>query len=319
MVPKAVRLLPYVIALTLMVSGAVPAQTPPALVTINIGSTPDDTVAALIYAERSNMFRNAGLDAHIDVSGASGAAIAAAVSSGAYDIGKSSLTSILAAHLHGAPFTLVAPGSLYDPKAPYGLLIVAKDSTIKTAKELDGQTVAVAALNSLDQAGILAWMDRNGGDGKSLHFVELPQSEDGAALAQHRIAASLTIRPQLDDALASGQARVLAAAYSSISRSYLISAWFTTTDYASKHPDVIARFQRVVAQAGAFANRHHDLTAPIVSEVSKIPLSVITGAQRGVLGTQLSPALVQPVIDVAAKYGVISGSFAATDIIWSGS
>jgi NitT/TauT family transport system substrate-binding protein len=319
MMLNAARFVPYVVALTLIVTGAAPAQTPPALIPINIGSTPDDTVAALIYAQRSGMFRQAGLDAHIDVSGASGAAIAAGVLSGAFDVGKSSLTSILAAHLHNVPFTLVAPGSLYDPKAPYGLLIVAKDSTIKSAKDLNGQTVAVAALNSLDQAGILAWMDQNGGDGKSLKFVELPQSEDGAALAQHRIAASLTIRPQLDDALASGQARVLAPAYSAIGANYLVSAWFTTTDYASKHPDVIARFRRVVEQAGAFANAHHDVTAPIVSEVSKIPLSVITGAQRGVLGTQLTPALVQPVIDVAAKYGVLSGTFSAGDIIWSGS
>src|SRR5579875_85161 len=284
-----------------------------------LASTPDDTFVAVIYAQRSGMFRAAGLDVQLSPSSTSGAAIAAGVASGTYDIGKSSLTSILAAHLRGIPFTLIAPGTLYDPKAPYGLLIVAKDSPIKSAKDLNGKTVAVAALNSLDQAAILAWMDQNGGDGKSLKFIELPQSEDGAALAQHRIAASLTIRPQLDQALASGQARVLAPAFSAISKNYLVSAWFTTTDYASKHPDVVAKFRRIVEEAAAYGNTHHSVTAPLLAEVSKIPLSVITSMERGVLGTQLTPALVQPVIDVSAKYNVLSRSFPASEVIWNGS
>src|SRR5579875_3263423 len=270
-----------------------------------LASTPDDTFVAVIYAQRSGMFRAAGLDVQLSPSSTSGAAIAAGVASGTYDIGKSSLTSILAAHLRGIPFTLIAPGTLYDPKAPYGLLIVAKDSPIKSAKDLNGKTVAVAALNSLDQAAILAWMDQNG--------------EDGAALAQHRIAASLTIRPQLDQALASGQARVLAPAFSAISKNYLVSAWFTTTDYASKHPDVVAKFRRIVEEAAAYGNTHHSVTAPLLAEVSKIPLSVITSMERGVLGTQLTPALVQPVIDVSAKYNVLSRSFPASEVIWNGS
>ncbi|HXP92215.1 MAG TPA: ABC transporter substrate-binding protein [Candidatus Binatia bacterium] len=314
---NVLRLLTSILAFGLIVSGPAPAQTPGALVPVRVASTPDDTFVAVIYAQRSGMFRQAGLDVALEPSSTSGAAIAAGVASGTYDIGKSSLTSLLAAHLRNVPFTLIAPGTLYDPKTPYGLLIVAKDSPIKSAKDLNGQTVAVAALNSLDQAAILAWMDQNGGDGKSLKFIELPQSEDGAALAQHRIAASLTIRPQLDQALSSGQARPLAPAFSAISRNYLVSAWFTTTDYAKAHPDVIAKFRRVVEQAAAYGNSHHDVTAPLLAEVSKIPLSVITSMERGVLGTQLTPALVQPVIDVSAKYNALSRTFPASEVIWS--
>lgn len=316
---NVVRFGACVLALAAIVSSSAAAQTAAALVPVKIASTPDDTFVAVIYAQRSGMFRQAGLDVTLEPSSTSGAAIAAGVASGAYDIGKSSLSSLLAAHLRGIPFTLIAPGTLYDPKTPYGMLIVAKDSPVKTAKDLNGQTVAVAALNSLDQTAISAWMDTHGGDSKSLKFIELPMSEDGAALAQHRIAASLTIRPQLDQALASGQARELAPAFSAVSNHYLVSAWFTTTDYASKHPDVVAKFRRVVEQAAAYGNKHHDVTAPLLAEVSKIPLAVITGTERGVLGTELTPALVQPVIDKGAQYNLLSRSFPAAEIIWSGS
>lgn len=316
---NVVRLVGCILAFCLIASSAAPAQTPSSLVTVRVASTPDDTFVAVIYAQRAGLFRQAGLDVELQPSSTSGAAIAAGVASGTYDIGKSSLTSILAAHLRSIPFTLIAPGTLYDPKAPYGLLIVAKDSPIRTAKDLNGQTVAIAALNSLDQTAIEAWMDQNGGDSKSLKFIELPQSEDGAALAQHRIAASLTIRPQLDEALASGQARPLGPAFSSVGTHYLVSAWFTTTDYATRHPGVIATFRKVVEQAAAYGNRHHDVTAPLLAEVSKIPISTIQSMERGVLGTELSPALVQPVIDTGAKYGLLSRAFPASEIIWSGS
>jgi NitT/TauT family transport system substrate-binding protein len=293
------------------------ASAQPQLVTLRVASTPDDTFVAVIYALRSGMFRQAGLDVQISPSSTSGAAIAASVASGAYDIGKSSLTSLLAAHLKNIPFVLIAPGSLYDPKAPYGLMIVAKDSTIKTGKDLNGQTLAVAALNGLDQVAMSAWVDHNGGDSKSLKFVELPQPEDGPALAQHRIAASLTIRPQLDSALSSGQARVLAPAFSSIGNNFLVSAWFATSDFADAHKEAIAKFARVVEQSAAYGNAHHDVTAPLLAEVAKIPIDVITHTERGVLGTQLNVGLVQPVIDQSAKYGVLARAFPAAEIIYA--
>lgn len=315
---NVVRLAACILALGLAATGGAPAQTPGGLVTVRVASTPDDTFVAVIYAQRAGLFEKAGLDVELQPSSTSGAAIAAGVASGTYDIGKSSLTSLLAAHLRNIPFTLVAPGTLYDPKTPYGLLIVAKDSTISSAKDLNGQTIAIAALNSLDQTAIEAWVDQHGGDSKSLKFIELPQSEDGAALAQHRIAASLTIRPQLDQALASGEARPLGPAFSSVGSHYLVSAWFTTTDYASKHPAVIATFRKVVEEAAAYGNRHHDVTAPLLAEVSKIPLATIAGMERGVLGTELSPALVQPVIDMGSKYGLLARDFPAAEIIWNG-
>lgn len=286
------------------------------LVPVTVASTPDDTFVAVLYAVRSGMFRAAGLDVRISPQSTSGAAIAAAVLSGTFDIGKSSLTSLLIAHQKGIPFVLIAPGTLYDAKTPYGLLIVPRDSTAKTGKDLNGTVASVAALNSLDEVSIESWVDQNGGDARTMKFIELPQAEAGPALEQHRIASSLVIRPQLDAALAAGQARVLAPAFDTIAKQFVLSAWFTTDDYAAKHPDAVQKFARVVAQAAAYGNAHHAETAPLLAEVSKIPLAVIEAQPRGILGTQLAPALVQPVIDQSAKYGMLSRAFPADEVIY---
>lgn len=287
----------------------------PALVTVRIASTPDDQVTPVLYALRTGRFRAAGLDVQLEQSNG-GAAIAAGVAGGSYDVGKSSLVALLNAHERGVPFTLIAPGGLSQSATPYGLLIVAKDSPIQSARDLNGKTLAVAAIGAVDQIATMSWVDKYGGDSKTLKFLEMPQTEDGAAIDQRRVDASNTIHPQVDVALATGKVRVLANTYPSIAPQYFVSAWFTTTDWASKHPDIVARFARVVRETAAFTNTHRAETAQMLSEFSGIPLSVVQGMPRAVAGTSLEPRLLQPLIDAAAKYNVLRRSFPAQEIIY---
>ena len=144
-----------------------------------------------MFADRTGRFRAAGITVDIQQQ-SSGAAIAAGIVGGAYDVGKSSLTSVLNAHLKNIPFTVIAPGGLSDQRVPYGHLIVANDSGITSAKDLNGKTLSVASLSSLDPVTISSWIDANGGDAKTVKFVEIPQTESGAAVVAHRIAAALT-------------------------------------------------------------------------------------------------------------------------------
>ncbi len=282
--------------------------------TIRVATTPDDASMAVVFAERTGRFRAAGLDVEISQQ-TSGAAIAAGIVGGSYDVGKSSLTSVLSAHLRGVPFTFIAPGGLSDRKVPYGYLIVANDGGITSAKDLNGKILSVAALGSIDPVTIPAWIDANGGDSKTVRFVEIPQTEAGAAVEAHRVAAALIIHPQVDAALATGNVHVLGEPYAALAPSYLISGWFATTDWVRAHPDAVRKFVRVVEDTAAYANVHHAETAPVLADFSKIPLPVITKMTRAVLGTTLTPGLIQPVIDASVKYGALARTFAASDVI----
>jgi NitT/TauT family transport system substrate-binding protein len=296
---------------SIILPGRVRADAP---VPLRVATTPDDASLAVVFAEHQGRFRAAGIALEIDQQ-TSGAAIAAGIIGGAYDVGKSSLPSVLNAHLRNVPFTFIAPGGVSDRRFPYGHLIVANDSGITAAKDLNGKTLSVAALGSLDPVTISEWMQANGGDPKSVKFVEIPQTEAGAAVVAHRVAAALIIHPQVDEALAAGNVRVLADPYGVLAPAYLISGWFTTSDWARAHPDLVQKFARIVEDTAAYANAHHAETAPVLADFSKIPLPVITNMTRAVLGTALTPALIQPVIDAAATWGVIPHAFAAADII----
>ena len=52
----------------------------------------------------------------------------------------------------------------------------------------------------------------------------------------------------------------------------------------------------------------------MMSDVTKIPLDVYTKMSRSNSSTKSDPGLVQPMIDLAAKYGYISRGFSAKDI-----
>jgi NitT/TauT family transport system substrate-binding protein len=309
-----VRMLVAAVTCAMLLGGRGSAQ--PALLTIRVASTPDDQITPVLYAQRTGRFRQAGLDVQIEKQ-SGGAAVAAGVAGGSYDIGKSSMIAIYSAHERGIPFTLVAPAGISEAKSPYGYLIVAKDSAIHSGRDLNGKTLAVAALSSVDQMCVQSWMDQHGGDSKTLKIIELSQSEDGAALTEHRIDAALTVHPQVDAALATGNVRILAEAYAAIGPRYFVSAWFAMSDWATKHADAVETFARVVRETAGYTNAHHAHTAPMLAEISGIQLPVVQQMTRGIAGTTLEASLVQPTIDAAAKYGILKRSFPARDLIFS--
>jgi NitT/TauT family transport system substrate-binding protein len=309
-----VRAAACVAALALFTS-AVSAQ--PALTLIRVGGVQTDDITPLIYAIRTGMFRKEGLDVQ-SVASNSGAATAAAVVSGSYEIGKSSLLSLMNAHLRKLPLTVVAAGVVHTTRNPFAKLVIASDSPLKTGRDFNNRTIAVSALNDLSQVSIDAWVDKTGGDARTVHYVELPVSAMPAAVAEHRVDGAFVLYPVLADALASGKVRALVAAYDAIAPFFVLSCWFTTSDYAAKHPDVVRKFVRVMYDAAAYTNKHHAETAPMMSELTKTPLDIYESMARVDAATSTNPKDWQPLIDASAKYHVIPQSFPAKDFIWSG-
>ena len=60
-----------------------------------------------------------------------------------------------------------------------------------------------------------------------------------------------------------------------------------------------------------WANANHDQTAVILSKYSKLDIDRINAMARAVFATSLSPNLMQPVLDIAARYNLIKQPIAA--------
>jgi NitT/TauT family transport system substrate-binding protein len=281
------------------------------LQTVQLAATPSDDMTPILYGQRSGVFGKVGLDVQI-TNMTSGAAAAAAVSSGTFAFGKSSLTTLLVAHEKGLPYTLVAADVMYDAKSPYAAFVVNRDGP-RTGKDFNDKLIAVSSLGDMGSVALQAWVDERGGDAKTLRFVEIPLSAAVAALDLNRVAAAETSVPALAAAVESG--KILIPAYDTIAKAFLLAAWFTTSDYSAKNPNAVRAFARGFATAAAYTNAHHAETAAMMAEFTGVAVGVIQRMTRAIAGTSLVPAQIQPVIDAAAKYGSIKRSFPAREMI----
>jgi NitT/TauT family transport system substrate-binding protein len=284
------------------------------VLTIKVATLPNDTTTASLYADRSGMFRRAGLQLDLQVV-RSGAAAAAAVAGGANQVGFSSLISLIEAHARGVPFTLLAPGGLHTSDVPYTVFIVRKEAPYKNAADLNGKTVAVQALKDLNNIALLAWMDQNGGDGKSLKFVELPLSAQPAAIVEGRIEGANSGSPFLQTALESGRVRTFANVFDGIAKRFLIGAYFAMEDWVGKNREAATRFSQVIREASVYCNGHRAETVPLVAAFSGIDEKIVSRMARVVFPEYLAASDMQPLIDIAVKYGAVDKSFRAQELI----
>ena len=281
---------------------------------LQIGSLGADAGAEAFYAAQLGFFRANGLSAEVHISG-NGAQITTAVLAGSLDVGYSNTLSIALAHERGLPIVLLYPGSLYDSLSPATVLMVATDSTIRSAKDLNGTTIAVNGIGTLVQLAVVAWIDENGGDAKSVHFVELNTSATFAAVKSHRVDAAIGTEPFLS--ANKNDVRVLAPGFDGISKSFVTGAWFTSKAFATEHPDLCKLFVESIKRTAIWANGHHAESAKLLSAYSKMSAAQLSHAARTPYPETIDIPQLQIAIDVAAKYNFLPSKFPVQDMMFN--
>ena len=269
-----------------------------------------DTSRDGYFAYESGIFKRNGLNVTM-TQARGGAAEAAALAGGAADIGDGNLISYATAISKGLPFVAIAPGVIYDSRDPYAVIAVAINSPYKTAKDLEGKIIGEPSLGGMGEAAIAAWADTQGANYKSFKYVEIPTTESVAALNQGTIAATVMQDPQF--LMDGDKIRVLARNYDVIAPRFLTTAWYTTHGYAEKNPDVIRRFQLSIRQAYAWSEQNPQLAKAALEKWLKIKDIKF---RKGHIDT-LDPAMVQPMLDFAAKYNFLPRKMSASEMIYT--
>jgi NitT/TauT family transport system substrate-binding protein len=298
----------FALALSLAATAATGAQTIP---TLKVATTPIDVGAEVLYAKDMGFFAKHGLNVDVQFID-NGAAIAAAVASGSIDVAQGNVVTLATAHDKGLPFVVIAPAALYSSTAPTSALIVAKNSPIKTGKDLNGKTIGITGVRNITHIATMQWIDQNGGDSTTAKYIELKFSEMAAAVAAGRIDAGVTAEPDLSVATQDGEARILTPVYNAIAPTFIIGGWFTTSDWAKAHPDLVTRYVAAITEAGAWANKNQGASAKILEKYTKIESR--PGMKRVLFPEKPDLALMQPAIDATAKYKVIKATFPASDL-----
>jgi NitT/TauT family transport system substrate-binding protein len=280
---------------------------------LKVATIPIDTGAEAFYALDQGFFKKAGLDVSIERI-TNGPAIAAAVASGAVDVGFSNLVSLAIAFKKGVAITLIAPAGMYSSKAPTTTCVVALNSPIKTAKDLNGKIFATNGLKNIGEFGPRAWIDKNGGDSSTVKFVEMPFPDMAGALTQGRIDAAVMAEPTMTES--KGQTRFLSNCYDGIGSNYMIGAYFAMSAWAAAHPDLVRKFQTAIRDTAQWANKNPASSAVILARESKMNPDIAAKMYRAVYPERLEAGAIQPVIDVTAKYGALPATFPAAEMMY---
>ena len=251
------------------------AQTP-ALMNLRVAATANDTYATAYYAQDMGFYTKAGLNAEVQTMN-NGAAIASAVSAGSMDVGVATPAVLANASLHGLPIVIVAAGAMSSPDVLTVALCVPPNSTLKTAKDFEGKTIAVNALHAGVEVNLDAWLAQGHADATKVKLVEITFSAMGQSVESGRVDAAVMTEPAMTVALGENHLKVLTNLDKGIAPTYISSCWFAMKDFAQKNPELMRRFQNATYATQKWANAHHPETAAILSKYSKMDLSL---AQR---------------------------------------
>jgi NitT/TauT family transport system substrate-binding protein len=285
------------------------------LAAVSVGMVPLDVDGVVSYAQDLGYYQSAGLNVTLTML-SSGPAITNAVIGHSLDIGAGNVGSIILARSRGIPIKLIAAGGEAVGSAETEPIDVRKDSPIQTGANLNGKTIGINAVKTLQHAAVLLWIDKHGGDSKTVKFIEMPVSEMPAALDSGRIDAALPAEPFTT--IMRANCRSIGSQYAAMKLPFPVFGLFATDDWLATHNDVAAKFVGVIRKAAIYSNTHHNATAPMLVRLAKVDPQLATTMGRTTFGTAIDAAMLQPVIDALLQYGMLSKSVDANDVLWAG-
>ncbi|TMA87749.1 MAG: ABC transporter substrate-binding protein [Deltaproteobacteria bacterium] len=271
--------------------------------------------AAMFVAMEKGFFKAEGLDLET-LPLAGGAPIINGVTSGDLQFGWSNVISLYQAHVEGFDFKLIAGGATnVKAKNESHAIQVGKSSAIKTAKDLEGKTVAVNTLNNIVHLMAMAWIDKNGGSSAKVKFVEVPFPQMEATLSAGKIDAISVHEPFATAAIEKGNTRLLAHPWGDVLPKFLIASWFASEKWIAKNKETAQAFVRAI-------NRGIDAIQadPEASRAAMIKwagLNPDLAAKIGLPGFEktISEKDLQATIDLTQKYKLIAKGIKARDVI----
>jgi NitT/TauT family transport system substrate-binding protein len=272
--------------------------------TIKVQDTAGVPSAFLEYGVKQGYFKKRKLTVKVKPS-QGGATVVPAVTSGSADIGGSNLVSILLAKSKNLPLKIVAPGTFVsdDPKQDFSAIMVAKDSSVHSPKELEGKTLALNTLKNVAEVTAKASLDKKGVDVSKIKLTEVDFPDMIPALEAGRVDAAFPIEPFVGLGLKGGD-RAVDRPYVGTKPGLQIGCYFTSDKYLSQNRDVVKRFHAGVAEtASAIAKDPSDFRT-FLPKASQIPPAAAKKSVLPVWKANSDKASIDLMAQLMQKYGI---------------
>jgi len=310
-----VKLSSVLLAALIAFGVAAPAVQAQSTTPVRIASSPIDSGAQALYATDMGFFTKAGLTTTDEIIPNGNVAVESLLS-GSIDISYLGITNLEIAFAKGLPLVAIAPaGYLDSTKTRVGYLIIRNGVDVKTPKDLEGKTIASFPLKSVGELATNYWIDKNGGDSTKVKYLEVPFASTASALQAGRVDGAILIDPFATAAKSTGYV-FGPDPFAAVAPLWLGGAFVTTKAWAAAHPDQVRRFIAAIRETADWANKNQDKSAVILSKYNKMDVAVINASPRVLYDSTLKAAMIQPTIDLVARYKMIDAPFKAEQIMY---
>ena len=270
---------------------------------VKVGVIPIIDVAPIYLGKEQGFFAKHNIDLTMQQA-QGGAAIVPAVVSGQYQFGFSNVVSLMLAQSQNVPIKAVVNGvgSTGDPNKDFGALVV-KDPNIRTAKDLEGKTVATNTLKNIVDTSVKEIVHKAGGDSGKVSFVELGFPDMAAALDAGRVQGIFVVEPFLSAALAKGWRAV--GSFADVDPNLCVSVYFTSTQVLAQNPDLVKRFTEAMKESLAYATAHPDAARQVVTTYTQIKSDAVAAMTLPKWSTDIDKASIDKMSGLLVSGGLL--------------
>jgi NitT/TauT family transport system substrate-binding protein len=276
------------------------------LTRVDVGVLPIIDDAPVFIALQHGLFRAQGLDV-TPVVLASGEAATAELLSGKLQFAFSNYVTTILAVSQGAKLRVVADGAQTLPDT--NVIMIEKDSAIRTVQDLRGKTIAVNALGNIGSLMVDSTLQTYGVPANSVKFKVIAFPQMAAALADRSVDAAWMAEPFITQAGEQIGAEELADTASGAMTNFPIAGYEAAPGYAQQHPSTVAAFQRAIVQAEVLAATRSVVEQALPTYISGMAPQLAAAVHLDSYPTSLSEVRLQRVADEMLEAGMLRQPF----------
>jgi NitT/TauT family transport system substrate-binding protein len=285
---------------------ATASPTPKPIRTLKVGYLPLTDFLGMYAAIEQGYMAEEGLKLELQAM-AGGATIIPAIVGGSLDFGISNYVSVIVANGQGLKIKAFSDSAYGTKASPPFAIITKKGSTIKTGKDLNGKKVAVNTRNGIVHVGVQEWIERNGGDPKTVQYVELPFPQMPPAITNGSVDAAAPTEPFVTVST-SQDAQVLSYYLTDLRDNCAIAGFISTDDWITKNRDAAQSFHRANTKGMAWVATNEKTAREYAAKYANLDPAIATQIKLAALRSTPLVDAVQFWVDMTKKWGLLAAT-----------
>lgn len=281
---------------------------------VTVGAIPIVDVAPLHLAKEQGFFEEAGLD--VTIENTSGGAISfPGVSSGQFDFAFGNVVSMMVARSQGIGLKFFCSGSTTtgEPGEDNVALIAAPDSGFTSIEDLEGKMLSSNQLANIGDTACRQALDKAGGDGATLEFMEMGFPDVQAALENGQLDAGVVVEPFVTPALEAGMVAV-AWPYAEANPELDTGGYFASEDTLESDPELVRAFRDGLVRGLEYAQENPDEVRRITGTYTQTPPEVLEQIKLPRFRADFDLEAQEELAASARKYGTVTGELSVPDM-----